>query len=201
MKKITERIICNRCKEEITNVRIRLEPEYLGMYPRQEEILMSLRVLKICGKDFCEECAKDIIDFALNKDACDECIRDMEDNAALLRAADEETEASPNMEKYKAVMSTYLGEPVKRDKCATDENGESSSQKEPDPNEKFYGIDLSVGSDRTINTCLILKEKMAEMLKSIYKNAQWIDGKYVIPLQPVAPELIDNYQSKFKGRQ
>ena len=62
------------------------------------------------------------------------------------------------------------------------------------PNEKFYGIDLSVGSDRTINTCLILKEKMAEMLKSIYKNAQWIDGKYVIS------RIHSSHASLFKAK-
>lgn len=141
MRKIVARSSCDRCKKEITGARIRLDPEYLGMDPGQEEKLVSLRVLKICGKDFCEECAKDIVDFALNKDACDECIRNMEDNAALLRAADEEAGASPNMEKYRDVMATYLGEPVRQEGRASNESSEESGrQKEPDLNEILGNI-------------------------------------------------------------
>lgn len=180
MNKIKERIICNRCKKEITDVRIRLEPEYLGMYPGQEEILISLRVLKICGKDFCEECTKDIIDFALNKDTCDECIRDMEDNAALLRAADEETEVSPNMEKYRDVMATYLGEPVRRDGRVSDEGEESSRQKEPDSDTTTCsGIDMgqTEGSKTNIQYMVPIEE-VTKAMKVIRRDLRYQSGQH-----------------------
>lgn len=171
MKQITEKIICDRCKKEITGARIRIGLE--GKF-------RSWQVMRMNKADFCEECAKDIIDFALNKDACDECIRDMEDNAALLRAADEEMGASPNMEKYRDVVATYLGEPVRREGCDLGESEESGRQKEPDSGTTIcIGIDMNpIEESKTNIKYMVPIENVAACMRTIHQDRQYRSGQH-----------------------
>ncbi len=137
-----KKIICDRCGGGISG-----RPVHISVYGDKDVARKyGENIRKI---DFCAECIEDIVDFALNKDTCDECVRAMEAESAMLRASDEEAEVSPNMEKYKTVMDTYLGEPVRREGCAVDGNEESGRQKEPDSDiEKYqnaieqYGIPM-----------------------------------------------------------
>lgn len=130
--------------------------------------------------DFCTECIEDIVDFALNKDICDECVRAMEAESAMLRAADEETEVSPNMEKYRDVMATYLGEPVREDGRVSDEGEESSRQKEPDSGTTICrGIDMNqIEESKTNIQYMVPIEDVAAYMRTIHQDRQYQSGQH-----------------------
>ncbi|MCM1234875.1 MAG: hypothetical protein NC489_32645 [Ruminococcus flavefaciens] len=161
------KVICDRCGEKIRGKPVHILVSGGSIAKEDGNSLFN--------NDFCMECISDIIDFALNKGTCDECIWEMEETAALLRADDEETEISSNMEKYRDVRTTYLGEPVKRDLCTADENGESGSRKEPDPDQLVCGIDLGAGNDMT---CLASAEEVREIMKTIRQEHRCRSGQH-----------------------
>lgn len=88
MRKMVEKILCDRCGEEITGVPIRISPHYARDDEFDNEL--PLWIERIINKDFCRECMEIIADFALNKNACDECVQEMEEERRMLQDYGEE---------------------------------------------------------------------------------------------------------------
>ncbi|MDE6853115.1 MAG: hypothetical protein K2J67_11650 [Lachnospiraceae bacterium] len=168
-----KKIICDRCGAEIKG-----SPAHMAVY--DESVIVKKYKETLQKNDFCTECIEDIVDFALNKDTCDECVRAMETEAAMLRASDEEDEASPNMEKYKVVMAAYLGEPVRREGCAVDGNEESGRQKEPDSDTTTcIGIDMGqTDGSKTNIQYMISIEEVKETMKAIRRDRRCQSGQH-----------------------
>lgn len=89
MRKMVEQVLCDRCGREIQGCSVRMSLHYSGgeadsglMEGRNE---LPLWVERMLNKDFCEECAEMIADFALNKDTCDECVKEMEEERRMLQ--------------------------------------------------------------------------------------------------------------------
>lgn len=71
-------IYCDKCGVEITGIPIQIIPEYSDRgdnsykpYPGDEERL-PLWIRRMLDKEFCERCAKEVFDFALNNTDADE---------------------------------------------------------------------------------------------------------------------------------
>lgn len=90
MRKMVEKIICDRCGEEITGAPIRMSPRYVGNDESDSGLEegrneLPIWIERMINKDFCRECMEIIADFALNKNACDECVQEMEEERRMLQ--------------------------------------------------------------------------------------------------------------------
>lgn len=68
MRKVIEKIICDRCGMEITGDPVRITPHYVKRKPDEQEELEEGRneipvwMERMMNKEFCTECAKNLVD-------------------------------------------------------------------------------------------------------------------------------------------